>query len=128
MYRLFFEFSNTTKKARLFPHMRKETKLPEVRIYPNQYPTNINDSDTSIISRSRPVRFTTDKNEVIEHFDIPQFLHVNREKYNSKWKTPENSYQMNVGVLGPTNSGKSALVGQLAHKISAVSPKAHTTS
>jgi len=34
---------------------------------------------------------------------------------------------MKIGVLGPTNSGKSALVGSLAHKISAVSPKSQTT-
>jgi small GTP-binding protein len=35
---------------------------------------------------------------------------------------------MKIGVFGPTNSGKSSLVGRLAHKISAVSAKAHTTS
>ena len=35
---------------------------------------------------------------------------------------------MNIGVMGLTNSGKSALIGCLAHKISAVSPKAQTTS
>jgi small GTP-binding protein len=54
-------------------------------------------------------------------------MRVLGHKYKNNWKSPENSYYMNIGVLGPANSGKSALVGSLAHKISAVSPKAQTT-
>ena len=35
---------------------------------------------------------------------------------------------LNIGLIGPVNAGKSELVGALAHRISAVSPKAATTT
>lgn len=45
----------------------------------------------------------------------------------AKWKSPENSFALNVGLIGPVNAGKSELFGALAHRISAVSSKASTT-
>lgn len=48
--------------------------------------------------------------------------------YNNEWKSPENAYVLNVGLIGPVNSGKSELLGRLSHKVSAVSPKNNTTS
>lgn len=76
-----------------------------------------------MISKDRPNRYLTQKDEVLEGCDIPEHMRV-LNRYNGKWRSPPNSHYMNVGVLGPANSGKSALVGALAHKISAVSPKA----
>lgn len=35
---------------------------------------------------------------------------------------------LNVGLIGPVNAGKSELFGALAHRISAVSAKASTTT
>jgi GTPase Era involved in 16S rRNA processing len=126
VFKLIFRLSNTTKKQKLFPHLTK--RLPaEPKVYPNQYPVKINDSSLSLISRERPVRFVTPKDEVIEDCDIPHNIRAMSQTYKNKWESPPNSYSLNIGVLGLTNSGKSALVGRLAHKISAVSPKAHTT-
>jgi translation elongation factor EF-1alpha len=51
-----------------------------------------------------------------------------RQKYQGKWKSPENAYALNVGLIGPVNAGKSELFGALAYRISAVSPKASTTT
>lgn len=54
---------------------------------------------------------------------------VNAYKYNGKWKSPENAYTLNVGLIGPVNSGKSELMGKIiGRKLSAVSPKANTTT
>ncbi len=51
------------------------------------------------------------------------------EKYNGKWKSPENAYALNVGLIGPVNSGKSELMCRIVgRKLSAVSPKANTTT
>lgn len=118
-------FSNTGRKQRLFPHLVKQPPA-ELRVYPNQYPKEINDTSPSLISKERPVRFVTAKDEVIEKYDSPEHMRA-IQSYNPKWKSPPNSYYMDIGVLGPVNSGKSALTGCLAHKISAVSPKAQTT-
>lgn len=53
---------------------------------------------------------------------------IRAEKYKGSWKSPENSYVLNVGLIGPVNAGKSELFGALAHRISAVSSKASTTT
>lgn len=52
---------------------------------------------------------------------------VIRTIYKDDWKSPENSYKLNVGLIGPVNSGKSMLMSRLSHKVSAVSPKKNTT-
>ena len=52
---------------------------------------------------------------------------VVRQLYNDKWKSPPNAYRLNVGLIGPVNSGKSELMAKLGHKVTAVSPKSHTT-
>jgi GTPase Era involved in 16S rRNA processing len=51
-----------------------------------------------------------------------------RQLYNDQWKSPANAYRLNIGLIGPVNSGKSELLARLSHKISAVSPKVNTTS
>lgn len=50
------------------------------------------------------------------------------DKYEGNWTSPENAYSLNVGLIGPVNAGKSQLFGALAHRISAVSSKASTTT
>lgn len=57
----------------------------------------------------------------------PQEL-IRANIYGGKWKSPINSYTLNVGLIGPVNAGKSELFGTLAHHVSAVSPKASTTT
>ena len=47
--------------------------------------------------------------------------------YNNEWKSPENAFKLNVGLIGPINSGKSQLLSKLSHKVGAVSPKRNTT-
>lgn len=119
-------FSTASRKARLFPHLTKQA-APPARVFPSQYPQVLDDPAPSMISRSRRNRFLTPKDEVVEEHDIPQ--HILLSKEHPEWAPPAgSSFAMRVGVFGPTNSGKSSLVGRLAHKISAVSPKSHTTS
>ena len=126
VWRSFQSFSNTSRKQRLFPHLTKQLVAEKI-VYPNQYPKNINDTSPSLISKERPNRYLTEKDEVLERYDIPEHIRVLQNTHKGEWKSPANSHYMNIGVLGPTNSGKSALVGSLAHKISAVSPKSQTT-
>ncbi len=59
---------------------------------------------------------------MMSHEDV-----VIRTLYNDKWESPPNAYHLNVGLIGPVNSGKSELLGKLSHKVSAVSPKSNTT-
>ena len=47
--------------------------------------------------------------------------------YNNEWKSPANAFKLNVGLIGPINSGKSQLLSKLSHKVGAVSPKRNTT-
>lgn len=58
----------------------------------------------------------------MSHDDI-----VLKDIYKNQWKSPENAYKLNVGLIGPVNSGKSQLMARLSHKVSAVSPKNNTT-
>lgn len=51
-----------------------------------------------------------------------------QQKYNGKWKSPPNAYKLDIGLIGPVNAGKSQLFGALSYPISAVSPKAATTT
>lgn len=60
-----------------------------------------------LVPRGRPVRFVTPKDEIVE---IKQMSHedvVIRTLYNDKWQSPENAYKLNIGLIGPVNSGKS---------------------
>ena len=63
-------FSNASRKQKLFPNLTKQLPAEKI-VYPSQYPKNIGDSSHSLISKERPVRFVTDKHEVIERCDIP---------------------------------------------------------
>jgi hypothetical protein len=47
--------------------------------------------------------------------------------YGDKWESPQNSHFLRVGLMGPANSGKSALMSRLSTRVSAVSPKKGTT-
>ena len=81
-----------------------------------------------MISRERPVKHITPKFEVPDEKMMMQNMLIKQTKYNGKWKSPQNSYTLNVGLIGPVNAGKSELFGALAHRFSAVSPKASTTT
>ena len=118
--------SITKKKQLLFPGMMKPPPLPD-KVYPRQYPKNIDDPAPSLISHQRPVAALTAKYDVPFMRDLPENELINVESYDRKWKSPENSYLLRVALIGPTNSGKSLLMNNLAHYVSAVSPKAQTT-
>lgn len=60
--------------------------------------------------------------------DLPEHELVKNEIYNRDWKSPENSYSLKVGIVGPTNSGKSLLMNSLTQYVSAVSSKSQTTT
>ena len=81
-----------------------------------------------MVRRSRPVRYQTDKYEILEDKIEKEDHLVLKNNYDNKWKSPENSYVLSVGLIGPVNSGKSELMGKLGHKVSAVSPKNNTTT
>lgn len=73
------------------------------------------------------MHFLTPKDEIPELKQMSNEDVVIRTIYNDKWKSPENAYKLNVGLIGPINSGKSELMTKLSHKVSAVSPKVNTT-
>lgn len=58
---------------------------------------------------------------------MPNTDAILEKKYSGKWESPKNAYGLNIGLIGPANSGKSQLMGKLSHRVSAVSPKASTT-
>ena len=62
--------SITKNRKKFFPNHVKPETLPE-KVYPAQYPKNITDKDTSIISHTRPVRLTSPKHEVPFDSDLP---------------------------------------------------------
>lgn len=96
-------------------------------VYPKQYPKNLVDAGT-MIPRGRPVRFLSPKDEVPEQKMMSNDDVVVRELYNDEWKSPENAYKLNIGLIGPVNSGKSLLLSRLGHRVSSVSPKRNTTN
>lgn len=95
-------------------------------VLPKQYPKTLVDS-APMIERGRPVRFVTPKDEIPEMKMMMNDDAVIRELYDDNWKSPENAYKLNVGLIGPVNSGKSQLLSKLGHKVSSVSPKRNTT-
>ena len=95
-------------------------------VYPKQYPKNLVDS-APLVHRGRPVRFITPKDEIPEMKMMSDDDAIMRTIYKDEWKSPENAYKLNVGLIGPINSGKSELLAKLGHKVSAVSPKRNTT-
>ena len=119
------QFSHRGEKKHFF-RIEEEEKRRELTVYPNQYPKNLVDA-SPMIPRGRPVRFVTPKDELPE---LKQMSHndvIVKTLYKDQWKSPENAYKLNVGLIGPVNSGKSELLARLSHKISAVSPKNNTT-
>ncbi len=82
-----YSFSNASKKMRYFPHMFNKPKAL-ARVYPNQYPKNITDPVPSMIEKTRPVRFTTPKDEVIEQKDIPNNVYASTVIHKGQWKSP----------------------------------------
>ena len=120
-----FMLSHRSRKNKFF-NIQEGVKSAIPTVYPHQYPSNLTDS-TPVISRDRPPRFITPKHDLPEikmmsHDDV-----IVKTIYNGEWKSPPNAYQLSVGLIGPVNSGKSELMTHLSHKVTAVSPKAHTT-
>ena len=104
-YPQIFLFSHQTRKQKIFKHHEKEPEQPKV--YPLQYP-NLQPKDLApIISRERPVKYLTPKYDIpLEQF-MPNSDAILDKKYGGKWKSPENAYSLNIGLIGPANAGKS---------------------
>ena len=117
-------FSHETEKKK-FLQIKKEPEA--IKVYPLQYPNLQSNDNAPIISRERPTRNLTPKFDIPLNQFAPQDDAVLREIYKNKWKSPENAFFLSIGLLGPVNAGKSELLGKLAHRVSAVSPKAATT-
>lgn len=122
---IFYCLSIRNRKKHFF-NIKDEPEPQKSLVYPKQYPSNLTDS-APMIPRGRPVRFLTPKDEIPELKLMSNDDAVIRTLYKDVWKSPENSYRLNVGLIGPVNSGKSMLMSKLSHKVSAVSPKKNTT-
>lgn len=122
---LLFNFSIKNRKKYFF-NIRDEPEVTIPAVYPNQYPSNLVDA-SPMIHRGRPVRFETPRDEIPEIKMMSNDDAVISQIYKGEWRSPENSYKLNVGLIGPVNSGKSQLLSKLSHKVSAVSPKKNTT-
>ena len=121
-----FNFSHQSRKRNFFK-IKDEPAANIPVVYPNQYPKNLVDAGT-MIPRGRPVRFLTPKDEIPEVKMMSNDDVVSRQLYDDDWKSPENAYKLNVGLIGPVNSGKSLLLSRLSHRVSSVSPKKNTTN
>lgn len=89
------------------------------RVYPKQHAKNMENEDTNIISyKDKPLPLN-------EEFTIPKELYTFKEL---DFESPEFSKQLDIGIIGSTNSGKSSLINILCKNIiSSVSPKSNTT-
>ena len=87
--------------------------------YPKQHPKLINNEDTNIISYKPPAFNLTEFNQIpasIIDFEPPEF------------ESPQDSKELDVGILGPPNAGKSSLINRLVgSSVSTVSSKYGTT-
>jgi len=94
------------KKDKVYDGMTEKntnliTKKKDNTFYPIQHPKRINNEDTNIISYKPPVRnltpyFTIDKDAL--RYDHHPFT------------SPHDSKGIDVGIIGPPNSGKSSLL------------------
>lgn len=89
------------------------------RVFPKQHAKNMENEDTNIISyKDKPLALN-------EEFTVPEELYVFK---GIEFESPEFSKQLDIGIIGSTNSGKSSLINILCNSnISSVSPKSNTT-
>jgi GTP-binding protein Era len=87
--------------------------------HPAQHPRLLNNSDSNIVTYKPPAIHLTEFHRVpiqIAQFDEPEF------------ESPIDAKELDIGILGPPNAGKSSLMNKLIGlNISAVSSKSGTT-
>jgi GTP-binding protein Era len=95
------------------------SRKQRVMFYPKQHPKMLNNADTNIISY-KPQAFP-----LTEFEKVPAAV----VQYNDpEFESPKDSRQIDIGILGPPNAGKSSLMNKLiSANVSAVSSKYGTT-
>ncbi len=77
------------------------TKKKDTTFYPMQHPKLLNNEDTYIISYKPPVKNLTPLFEIPS--EIEQYQH-------HPFDSPHDSRGLDIGIIGPPNSGKSSLI------------------